>query len=733
MRGSRGLTRAAACAAAALLAGAAAGGTCPGDADDSGVVDVQDLVTVITNWNCVDPPGPCPGDVNGSGVTDVQDLVAVIVGWGPCPGPACQSPQGAPANDCCADATVISGIAGIGDSVTLSFDTTSAGTDGPDDPSNPCNSGSDDSQIWKDVWYRFTAPEKGQLVVSNCLQGEFDSKIAAYLGSDCGDLPGNLVDCNEDCFEDAVNFTSTLVIDVAAGQTYTVRLGGFSDDNTEGSAGNGPGQVTFTLAGAVLPPINDACQNAIAITSTSTPFDTTAATTDGVENTTCAFPFGDDQVYHDIWFTYTTPQGGVLQLSTCNQAAFDTRLVVYDNSPAAPCPPTNAQVLACNDDGAACAGFSSFLSMGVSGGQDLLIRVGGFAEGDAGAGTLTLGVSGVPNDICEFAQLIAPGESDTVDLCLAQAESAPDCGNGVAVNESVWYVTEGDGSTYTASLCGNPGFVFTRLTVYCTTSGTSDCDDLFCDLENGLFEPIDKCGVNEEISFCTVDGRRYLMLVHHDFKCGEVTINVSSDASPCGVSTCDPPIGACCVSGSCLDSISDADCAEVSGFWVEAGVCGQSVNCPPNDECDDALPVGEGCWPVNNTLSTTTLPNVLPATCEEGFGLGIKKDLWYRYTPSTSGTATISTCNSMLIGECNDSNWDSRLAAYQNDCGTLVLIGCNDDGDGCANFSSYLQIPVTAGVPVIVRLGSYDDLDADPDDGVNGGSGTGVLEITVEP
>ncbi len=50
---------------------------CPGDADGSGTVDVQDLIEVIVAW------GRSGGaaDLNGDGAIDVQDLVLVIVNW----------------------------------------------------------------------------------------------------------------------------------------------------------------------------------------------------------------------------------------------------------------------------------------------------------------------------------------------------------------------------------------------------------------------------------------------------------------------------------------------------------------------------------------------------------------------------------------------------------------------------------------------------------------------------
>ena len=53
-----------------------------GDANGDGVVDVQDLVDVITNWGpCPPPPTDCVGDVFPDGVVGVQDLTMVILNW----------------------------------------------------------------------------------------------------------------------------------------------------------------------------------------------------------------------------------------------------------------------------------------------------------------------------------------------------------------------------------------------------------------------------------------------------------------------------------------------------------------------------------------------------------------------------------------------------------------------------------------------------------------------------
>ncbi len=57
-------------------------GTCDGDTNGDNVVDVLDLVIVISDWGTNGPNG---GDVDDSGVVDVSDLVVVISAWGSCP------------------------------------------------------------------------------------------------------------------------------------------------------------------------------------------------------------------------------------------------------------------------------------------------------------------------------------------------------------------------------------------------------------------------------------------------------------------------------------------------------------------------------------------------------------------------------------------------------------------------------------------------------------------------
>ncbi len=56
-------------------------GLCPGDADGSGVVDISDLVAVLTNWLNRYDASSGPGDADADGSVDFRDIKAVLQHW----------------------------------------------------------------------------------------------------------------------------------------------------------------------------------------------------------------------------------------------------------------------------------------------------------------------------------------------------------------------------------------------------------------------------------------------------------------------------------------------------------------------------------------------------------------------------------------------------------------------------------------------------------------------------
>ncbi len=181
------------------------------------------------------------------------------------------------------------------------------------------------------------------------------------------------------------------------------------------------------------PPANDLCADAIAIGIGSTDYTTIGALTDGADHSDEGCQF-DGQTYQDVWFDFTAPASGLLTVSTCNDANYDTDLVVY-----AGCDCKSLTFLGCSDDG---CGLFSQLTVNVTEGECYKIRVGGWNPGSAGDGrvTLTLGAPVCDNGVCE------PGEN--AENCPGDCPGTSTCGAG-------------------AGSCGE-------------ANGTPGCDDVAC-------------------------------------------------------------------------------------------------------------------------------------------------------------------------------------------------------------------------------------------------------------
>lgn len=121
---------------------------------------------------------------------------------------------------------------------------------------------------------------------------------------------------------------------------------------------------------------------------------------------------------------------------------------------------------------------------------------------------------------------------------------------------------------------------------------------------------------------------------------------------------------------------------------------------PANDDCATATVVGDGAFAFN-TVNATTVAPTLPASCNEGAGIAINNDVWYKYTATCSGTATASTCGA--------ASFDTRIAVYLGTAcpgTTTSVIACSDNAAGCTGSTSKATWTVTAGSVWYVRVGS---------------------------
>lgn len=125
---------------------------------------------------------------------------------------------------------------------------------------------------------------------------------------------------------------------------------------------------------------------------------------------------------------------------------------------------------------------------------------------------------------------------------------------------------------------------------------------------------------------------------------------------------------------------------------------------PPNNDCANAEPIGLVTdFAFNTATATTDGPSHTNNPCFAFNNPSADSDIWYSFTPTFNGAVEWSTCNS--------ATFDTRLAVYGPNATCPVapedLYACNDDGAGCANFSSRVTFAVTSGQTYLLRLGGF--------------------------
>ena len=208
-------------------------------------------------------------------------------------------------------------------------------------------------------------------------------------------------------------------------------------------------------------PSNDLCDDAFELFLGDTPFDTTQALTDGA-NPVCV------NVDNDIWYDFEPAIDGLLTVSTCNNADFDTAIAIYDGCF---CPADNENVIGCNDDATGCAGNTSVATAIVFSDNCYKVRLGAWgggggadpfgSGGDSGTGILSVSLEGLgacclyksPCEItteaeCEEMYGGYQGDGSTCSDC----DLALGVGGGAPVTPS----TPGPGSPVNDPLTFNP-------------------------------------------------------------------------------------------------------------------------------------------------------------------------------------------------------------------------------------------------------------------------------------
>lgn len=130
-----------------------------------------------------------------------------------------------------------------------------------------------------------------------------------------------------------------------------------------------------------------------------------------------------------------------------------------------------------------------------------------------------------------------------------------------------------------------------------------------------------------------------------------------------------------------------------------------------NDDCADAMPISDESLAFDTSEAITDGPNE-SSVCNQNGYTQVGSDIWYCYTATCTGTATVSLC---------DSDYDTKLAVYEGcSCppGSAPL-ACNDNA--CAS-QSEVVVPVEACETYMIRVGGY-----------QGAAGPGTLTIACSP
>ena len=148
---------------------------------------------------------------------------------------SCQSPTGAPANDCAINAQLIT----VGQANVVA-NNAAAGNDGPTGASALCV-----SLMGRDLWYTIKAPANGALQLTTCPSGDAttDTVIELYgLGTDpvmttarAATLPDLYIGCVDDSCGIVGGASALTLIDAVANDYYLVRIGGWYDGTVGGA------------------------------------------------------------------------------------------------------------------------------------------------------------------------------------------------------------------------------------------------------------------------------------------------------------------------------------------------------------------------------------------------------------------------------------------------------------------------------------------------------------------
>ena len=271
------------------------------------------------------------------------------------------------------------------------------------------------AEVWKDgsmnssVWFKFTAPSDGDVEISTCNLANFDTQLAVYAVGDCASLETfELVAANEDgptsCSTNGDSYLP--VYDLKAGDTYYVVVDGYGNDMGHFSIVINdditPGPVNDYVLEAILLPVNGEVQTGFSNSlATASEFEQMIHPR-GASTEDCLTGWCDELVENSVWFKFIAPSGGMVYISTCDLADFDTQLALYDATDVNDF--NTFTLVAANDAGPddCSTFFDSYLPVeGLTAGKTYYIMVDGF-DGANGNFDIVLSTDGRTTSVLDM-------------------------------------------------------------------------------------------------------------------------------------------------------------------------------------------------------------------------------------------------------------------------------------------------------------------------------------------
>jgi hypothetical protein len=164
---------------------------------------------------------------------------------------------------------------------------------------------------------------------------------------------------------------------------------------------------------------------AMAVNGVVYSFDTVGANTDGPDEIGCGSDGSDLPVWSDLWYMIDADVDGFLTATCCLDANFDTKIAIYDaGAQGSILDPSflPESFIACNEDCDDPDFFTSELVVSVTGGNQYLVRLGGFSQ--------ATGTGNIRMDVDEPAPPLEPQSCDTPGDNPVSQSDTPDLTDG---------------------------------------------------------------------------------------------------------------------------------------------------------------------------------------------------------------------------------------------------------------------------------------------------------------